>query len=202
MPKGHKSANPRKPKPSDVTAKYRKRLKRRIDKLEKLSGTAGARRNALMQQMQEYNDLLKQTYTSNPVERKQLFDELEKRVPAKSPRRARRSDKAFTRRRAEMNRIEKPGDTIRNKVFWQATKDLWRGAPRNERVDIIKRAYGTDTLQEAYDIVMEQHRKAITEMESMLAAYRKGELADTEGISADVEDPYNVIAPLLVFIRG
>lgn len=202
MPQGHKSAHPRKAKPSDVTAKYRKRLKRRIAKLEKLSGNAGARRNALLQQLQEYSDLLKQTYTTDPTERKQLFTELEERVPAKSPRRARRSDKAFTRRMTEMNRSDKPDDIIRNKVFWQATKDLWRGAPRNERVGIIKRAYGVDTLQEAYDIIMEQHSKAIDEMEKMLAAYRNGTLADSNMITADVEDPYNVIAPLMVFIRG
>lgn len=201
MPQGRKTANPRKPKPSDLTAKYRKRLKRRIARLDKLAETAGVRKTAILKQRAEYADMLAQTYQGDMSERRKYLAELEQIIPARSTARTKRSDAATIRRLREMNESQQMNDMIRVKVFWQATKDLWRGAPREERATIIKRAYGTNTLGEAYDIVMTTYRKQINDMETLMGAYDNGIMSDTMGLQADAMDPYDVLATMLVNIR-
>lgn len=201
MPQGHKTANPRKPKPSDLTAKYRKRLKRRIAKLDKLAETAGVRKTAILKQRAEYVDMLAQTYQGDMTERRKYLEELEQIIPARDTSRTKRSDAATIRRLRDMNESQQTGDMIRTKVFWQATKDLWRGAPREERAAIIKRAYGTNTLGEAYDIVMDTYRKQINEMEKLMGAYDNGTMYDTLGLQADAMSPYDVLSTMLVNIR-
>lgn len=201
MPQGHKTANPRKPKPSDLTAKYRKRLKRRIARLDKLAENAGVRKTALMKQRAEYADMLAQTYQGDMSERRKYLKELERVIPARNASRTKRSDAATMRRLREMNESGQMSDMIRIKVFWQATKDLWRGAPREDRASIIKRAYGTNTLGEAYDIVMDIYRMQISDMEYNMQAYDNGVMTDTMRVQADVMSPYDVLSTMLVNIR-
>lgn len=197
MPQGIKSAHPRKSRPSDETAKYRKRLKRRIAKLEKAEKGAGAKRKAIAAQKRKLQDMLKETYGKRGNELKNTLHEIDKAVPSGRGR-SRRSDKAFKRKLNQMNQNKTNEDLVNSKVFWQVTKDVWVGAPREKRAELIKKAYGVDTLQEAYQIVMDSTVDARREMMAQLSAYDShGRMSSTDLLVADAEDPYEVVKPLL-----
>lgn len=197
MPQGHKTSHPRKARPSDVTAKYRKRLKRRIAKLEKMETTAGSKRKIIMAQKRKMQDLLKETYGVRGEELRKVLKTVEKAVPSARGR-VRRSDTAFKRRLNEMGQNKTNEDLVNSKVFWQATKDVWLGAPREERAALIKKAYGVDTLQEAFNLVMDVTREQRKQMMDQLGVYDSdGRMSSTDLLVADAEDPYDVIKPLL-----
>lgn len=210
MPSGIRSANPRKAKPSDITAKYRKRLKRRIAHIEKLANNTGAsRKNALNQQINNLNDLLKETYSPmSKEERAELFKNIEKLSPARNANREKRLNRIFMRELslASTNNISKlfPDSLegqIRTKVFWQSTKMMWLGGSRKDREKAILRGFGVDTLEEAYRITQEDNEELIQQILNEARAFSKGDIENSDDMNVEADEAYKSYGYLLAMVK-
>lgn len=210
MPSGIRSANPRKAKPSDITAKYRKRLKRRIAHIDKIAENATeSRKNALIQQSNNLRGLLKDTYAPMTKEEKTaLFKNIEKTIPARNANREKRLNRNFMRQlklgvtgedsMLANNVLE---SQIRTKVFWQATKMLWLGGSRKDREKAILKGYGVDTLEEAYRITQENNEELIQQMINEGLATSKGDVNNSDDITAEADEAYKSYGYLLAMIK-
>lgn len=210
MPSGIRSANPRKAKPSDITAKYRKRLKRRIAHIDKISENAAiTRKNALIQQSNNLRGLLKDTYAPmTKEERTELFRTIEKTIPARNANREKRLNRNFMRQlklgvtgedsMLSNNILE---SQIRTKVFWQATKMLWLGGGRKDREKAILKGYGVDTLEEAYRITQENNEELIQQMINEGLATSKGDVNNSDDITAEADESYKSYGYLLAMVK-
>lgn len=210
MPSGIRSANPRKAKPSDVTAKYRKRLKRRIAHIDKIVENATAsRKNALIQQSNNLKGLLKDTYAPMTKEEKtELFRHIEKTIPARNANREKRLNRNFMRQLKlgvtgkdsilANNVLE---SQIRTKVFWQATKMLWLGGSRKDRERAILKGYGVDTLEEAYRITQENNEELIQQIINEALSTIKGNVNNSDDITAEADEAYKSYGYLLAMIK-
>lgn len=210
MPSGIRSANPRKAKPSDITAKYRKRLKRRIAHIDKISENATiTRKNALIQQSNNLRGLLKDTYAPmTKEERTELFRTIEKTIPARNANREKRLNRNFMRQlklgvtgedsMLSNNILE---SQIRTKVFWQATKMLWLGGSRKDREKAILKGYGVDTLEEAYRITQENNEELIQQMINEGLATSKGDVNNSDDITAEADESYKSYGYLLAMVK-
>lgn len=210
MPSGIRSANPRKAKPSDITAKYRKRLKRRIAHIDKIMENATvSRKNALIQQSNNLKGLLKDTYAPMTKEEKtELFKNIEKTIPARNANREKRLNRNFMRQlklgvtgedtMLANNVLE---SQIRTKVFWQATKMLWLGGRRKDRERAILKGYGVDTLEEAYRITQENNEELIQQMINEGLATSKGDVNDSDDITAEADEAYKSYGYLLAMVK-
>lgn len=210
MPSGIRSATPRKPRPSDVTAKYRKRLKRRIAHIEKaMDSVSSARKNALEQQVTNLNSMLRETYQPMTKDEKAaLFRQIEKTAPARNANREKRLNRVF------MHQI-KLGVTgedstlanntmeaqIRTKVFWQATKMLWLGGSRKDREAAILKGYGVNTLEEAYRITQENNEELIQQMINEANATVKGDINNSDDMTAEADEAYKSYGYLLAMVK-
>lgn len=210
MPSGIRSANPRKAKPSDITAKYRKRLKRRIAHIDKIVENATvSRKNALIQQSNNLRGLLKDTYAPMTKEEKtELFRNIEKTIPARNANREKRLNRNFMRQLKlgvtgedtilANNVLE---SQIRTKVFWQATKMLWLGGSRKDRERAILKGYGVDTLEEAYRITQENNEELIQQMINEGLATSKGDVNNSDDITAEADEAYKSYGYLLAMVK-
>lgn len=210
MPSGIRSANPRKAKPSDITAKYRKRLKRRIAHIDKIAENAtSSRKNALIQQSNNLRGLLKDTYAPMTKEEKtELFRYIEKTTPARNANREKRLNRNFMRQlklgvtgedsMLANNVLE---SQIRTKVFWQATKMLWLGGSRKDRERAILKGYGVDTLEEAYRITQENNEELIQQMINEGLATSKGDVNNSDDITAEADESYKSYGYLLAMVK-
>lgn len=210
MPSGIRSANPRKAKPSDITAKYRKRLKRRIAHIDKIAENATvSRKNALIQQSNNLRGLLKDTYAPMTKEEKiELFRNIEKTIPARNANREKRLNRNFMRQlklgvtgedsMLANNVLE---SQIRTKVFWQATKMLWLGGSRKDRERAILKGYGVDTLEEAYRITQENNEELIQQMINEGLATSKGNVNNSDDITAEADEAYKSYGYLLAMVK-
>lgn len=210
MPSGIRSANPRKAKPSDITAKYRKRLKRRIAHIDKIAENATtSRKNALTQQSNNLRGLLKDTYAPMTKEEKtELFRNIEKTIPARNANREKRLNRNFMRQlklgvtgedtMLANNVLE---SQIRTKVFWQATKMLWLGGSRKDRERAILKGYGVDTLEEAYRITQENNEELIQQMINEGLATSKGDVNNSDDITAEADEAYKSYGYLLAMVK-
>ena len=210
MPSGIRSANPRKPRPSDVTAKYRKRLKRRIAHIEKtMDSVSSIRKNALEQQVTNLNSMLRETY--QPItkdEKAELFRQIEKTTPARNANREKRLNRVFMRQiklgvtgedsTLANNTMEAQ---IRTKVFWQATKMLWLGGSRKDREKAILKGYGVDTLEEAYRITQENNEELIQQMINEANASAKGDINNSDDMTAEADEAYKSYGYLLAMVK-
>lgn len=210
MPSGIRSANPRKAKPSDITAKYRKRLKRRIAHIDKIVENATvSRKNTLIQQSNNLRGLLKDTYAPMTKEEKtELFRNIEKIIPARNANREKRLNRNFMRQlklgvtgedtMLANNVLE---SQIRTKVFWQATKMLWLGGSRKDRERAILKGYGVDTLEEAYRITQENNEELIQQMINEGLATSKGDVNNSDDITAEADEAYKSYGYLLAMVK-
>lgn len=210
MPSGIRSANPRKAKPSDITAKYRKRLKRRIAHIDKIAENATeSRKNALIQQSNNLRGLLKDTYAPMTKEEKiELFRNIEKTTPARNANREKRLNRNFMQQlklgvtgedtMLANNVLE---SQIRTKVFWQATKMLWLGGSRKDREKAILKGYGVDTLEEAYRITQENNEELIQQMINEGLATIKGDVNNSDDITAEADEAYKSYGYLLAMVK-
>lgn len=210
MPSGIRSANPRKPKPSDVTAKYRKRLKRRIAHIEKtMDSVSSTRKNALEQQVTNLNSMLRETYQPMTKDEKaELFRQIEKTIPARNANREKRLNRVFMRQiklgvtgedsTLANNTMEAQ---IRTKVFWQATKMLWLGGSRKDREKAILKGYGVDTLEEAYRITQENNEELIQQMINEANASAKGNINNSDDMTAEADEAYKSYGYLLAMVK-
>lgn len=210
MPSGIRSANPRKPKPSDVTAKYRKRIKRRIAHIEKtMDSVSSIRKNALEQQVTNLNSMLRETYQPMTKDEKaELFRQIEKTTPARNANREKRLNRVFMRQiklgvtgedsTLANNTMEAQ---IRTKVFWQATKMLWLGGSRKDREKAILKGYGVDTLEEAYRITQENNEELIQQMINEANASAKGNINNSDDMTAEADEAYKSYGYLLAMVK-
>lgn len=210
MPSGIRSANPRKPKPSDVTAKYRKRLKRRIAHIEKaMDSVSSTRKNALEQQVTNLNSMLRETYQPMTKDEKaELFRQIEKTTPARNANREKRLNRVFMRQiklgvtgedsTLANNTMEAQ---IRTKVFWQATKMLWLGGSRKDREKAILKGYGVNTLEEAYRITQENNEELIQQMINEANAAVKGDINNSDDMTAEADEAYKSYGYLLAMVK-
>lgn len=210
MPSGIRSATPRKPKPSDVTAKYRKRLKRRIAHIEKtMDSVSSTRKNALEQQVTNLNSMLRETYQPMTKDEKaELFRQIEKTTPARNANREKRLNRVFMRQIKlgvtgedsilANNTMEAQ---IRTKVFWQATKMLWLGGSRKDREKAILKGYGVDTLEEAYRITQENNEELIQQMINEANASAKGNINNSDDMTAEADEAYKSYGYLLAMVK-
>lgn len=210
MPSGIRSANPRKAKPSDITAKYRKRLKRRIAHIDKIAENATiTRKSDLIQQSNNLRGLLKDTYAPmTKEERTELFRTIEKTTPARNANREKRLNRNFMRQlklgvtgedsMLANNVLE---SQIRTKVFWQATKMLWLGGSRKDRERAILKGYGVDTLEEAYRITQENNEELIQQMINEGLATSKGNVNNSDDITAEADEAYKSYGYLLAMVK-
>lgn len=210
MPSGIRSAHPRKAKPSDVTAKYRKRLKRRIAHIEKtIDNVSSTRKGALEQQITNLNSMLRETYQPMTKDEKaELFRQIEKTTPARNANREKRLNRNFMRQlklgvtgedsNLANNNLEAQ---IRTKVFWQATKMLWLGGSRKDREKAILKGYGVDTLEEAYRITQENNEELIQQMINEANASAKGDINNTDDMTAEADEAYKSYGYLLAMVK-
>lgn len=210
MPSGIRSAHPRKAKPSDVTAKYRKRLKRRIAHIEKtIDNVSSTRKGALEQQVTNLNSMLRETYQPMTKDEKaELFRQIEKTTPARNANREKRLNRNFMRQlklgvtgedsNLANNNLEAQ---IRTKVFWQATKMLWLGGSRKDREKAILKGYGVDTLEEAYRITQENNEELIQQMINEANASAKGDINNTDDMTAEADEAYKSYGYLLAMVK-
>lgn len=210
MPSGIRSAHPRKAKPSDVTAKYRKRLKRRIAHIEKtMDSVSSTRKNALEQQVTNLNSMLRETYQPMTKDEKaELFRQIEKTTPARNANREKRLNRVFMRQiklgvtgedsNLANNTMEAQ---IRTKVFWQATKMLWLGGSRKDREKAILKGYGVDTLEEAYRITQENNEELIQQMINESNASTKGNINNSDDMTAEADEAYKSYGYLLAMVK-
>lgn len=210
MPSGIRSAHPRKAKPSDVTAKYRKRLKRRIAHIEKtMDSVSSTRKNALEQQVTNLNSMLRETYQPMTKDEKaELFRQIEKTTPARNANREKRLNRVFMRQiklgvtgedsNLANNTMEAQ---IRTKVFWQATKMLWLGGSRKDREKAILKGYGVDTLEEAYRITQENNEELIQQMINEANASAKGNINNSDDMTAEADEAYKSYGYLLAMVK-
>lgn len=210
MPSGIRSAHPRKAKPSDVTAKYRKRLKRRIAHIEKMMDSVSSTyKNALEQQVTNLNSMLRETYQPMTKDEKaELFRQIEKTAPARNANREKRLNRFFMRQIKlgvtgedsilANNTMEAQ---IRTKVFWQATKMLWLGGSRKDREKAILKGYGVDTLEEAYRITQENNEELIQQMINEANASIKGNINNSDDMIAEADEAYKSYGYLLAMVK-
>lgn len=210
MPSGIRSANPRKPKPSDVTAKYRKRLKRRIAHIEKtMDSVSSIRKNALEQQVTNLNSMLRETYQPMTKDEKaELFKQIEKTTPARNANREKRLNRVFMHQlklgvtgedsTLANNTMEAQ---IRTKVFWQATKMIWLGGSRKDREKAILKGYGVDTIEEAYRITQENNEELIQQMINEANASAKGDINNSDDMTAEADEAYKSYGYLLAMVK-
>lgn len=210
MPSGIRSAHPRKAKPSDVTAKYRKRLKRRIAHIEKtMDNVSSIRKNALEQQVTNLNSMLRETYQPMTKDEKaELFRQIEKTIPARNANREKRLNRVFMRQiklgvtgedsTLANNTMEAQ---IRTKVFWQATKMLWLGGSRKDREKAILKGYGVDTIEEAYRITQENNEELIQQMINEANASAKGDINNSDDMTAEADEAYKSYGYLLAMVK-
>lgn len=210
MPSGIRSAHPRKARPSDITAKYRKRLKRRIAHIEKtIDNVSSTRKGALEQQVTNLNSMLRETYQPMTKDEKaELFRQIEKTAPARNANREKRLNRTFMRQlklgvtgedsNLANNTLEAQ---IRTKVFWQATKMLWLGGSRKDREKAILKGYGVDTLEEAYRITQENNEELIQQMINEANAAVKGDINDSDNMTAEADEAYKSYGYLLAMVK-
>lgn len=210
MPSGIRSAHPRKARPSDVTAKYRKRLKRRIAHIEKtMDNVSSIRKNALEQQVINLNSMLRETYQPMTKDEKAaLFRQIEKTIPARNANREKRLNRVFMRQiklgvtgedsTLANNTMEAQ---IRTKVFWQATKMLWLGGSRKDREKAILKGYGVDTIEEAYRITQENNEELIQQMINEANASAKGDINNSDDMTAEADEAYKSYGYLLAMVK-
>lgn len=210
MPSGHKSATPRKPRPSDITAKYRKRIKRRIAHIEKMLNSASStRKNALEQQIINLNSMLRETYqTMSKEARTDLFNRIEKTTPARNANREKRLNRIFMRELslASTNNISKLSSDslegqIRTKVFWQSTKMMWIGGSRKNREKAILKGFGVDTLEEAYNITQANNEELIQQILNEARASSTGDIENSDDMSAEADEAYTSYGYLLAMVK-
>lgn len=210
MPSGIRSAHPRKARPSDVTAKYRKRLKRRIAHIEKaMDNVSSIRKNTLEQQVTNLNSMLRETYQPMTKDEKaELFRQIEKTIPARNANCEKRLNRVFMRQIKlgvtgedsilANNTMEAQ---IRTKVFWQATKMLWLGGSRKDREKAILKGYGVDTIEEAYRITQENNEELIQQMINEANASAKGDINNSDDMTAEADEAYKSYGYLLAMVK-
>ena len=73
------------------------------------------------------------------------------------------------------------------RIFWMSTQKIWRGDKPEERYEHIKQALGVRTVEEAFNIVMEQNERAIDSAIKAEAPIRST-IEDMQDETADIAE--------------
>lgn len=144
--------------------KIRKQTRRAIERLEKFSEETKdmRKRHAAKQQLTQLQAKLDQTYAgkrSRTYSQKALSTAQKlKTTKHQTLKELRTSSYDF---KSELNKASRGGVSLlgekgqlKVQMFYRATQNAWQGMPNNEREQAIKDALGVDSLEQAYNKVM------------------------------------------------
>lgn len=144
--------------------KIRKRTRRAIDRLNKISETTTdmRQRHAAKQQLTQLQAQLEQTYAGKRTRTysakaisagRSLRDE---RVGSIKELKQGVYDFKKEMNKASRGKVSMLGaqGQLKTQMFYRATQNAWQGRPNTEREQAIKDALGVDTLEQAYTKVM------------------------------------------------
>lgn len=181
---------PRARKQADILTAKRKRVKRAINTIRKsiTPGMPESERHARMMYVQRLETNLKQTYVGR-VQNKQLRVEAYARAMENADKLVRQAEtvkggggkrgeqrRSFNIFRQEMRVASKGmssalGDLGREKVkiFWRYTQNIWQrpDVPPENRLEVIMKAYGANSLSELFDTIMQRNEKVLEYVKNM-----------------------------------
>lgn len=181
---------PRARKQADILTAKRKRVKRAINTIRKsiTPGMPESERHARMVYVQRLETNLKQTYVGR-VQNKQLRVEAYARAMENADKLVRQAEtvkggggkrgeqrRSFNIFRQEMRVASKGmssalGDLGREKVkiFWRYTQNIWQrpDVPPENRLEVIMKAYGANSLSELFDTIMQRNEKVLEYVKNM-----------------------------------
>lgn len=181
---------PRARKQADILTAKRKRVRRAISTIR--SGITPqmpeSERHARMMYAQRLETGLKQTYVGR-VQNRQLRVEAYARAMENADKLARQAEtvkggggkrgerrRSFNIFRQEMRMASKGvpsalGDLGREKVkiFWRYTQNVWQrpNIPSENRLEVIMKAYGANSLSELFDTIMQRNAKVLEYVKNM-----------------------------------
>lgn len=181
---------PRARKQADILTAKRKRVQRAINTIRKsiTPGMPESERHARMMYVQRLETNLKQTYVGR-VQNKQLRVEAYARAMENADKLVRQAEtvkggggkrgeqrRSFNIFRQEMRVASKGmpsalGDLGREKVkiFWRYTQNIWQrpDVPPENRLEVIMKAYGANSLSELFDTIMQRNEKVLEYVKNM-----------------------------------
>ena len=191
-------------KQSIKLAALRRRAKGEIRRLGsdiKKAGAGSARARALQAQQDKIRAVMHDTYMGRqpPRERvakaEQAGRELEGLIGRKGARGRAAAQERANRVAWQQITVERRGGESAiyggrlgrmrgEQIFWASTRDIWTGADPKDRLKVVMDALGTDSIEEAFDLVLSQSSEAITA--AMDAA--DGDFADAAAYDARDSD--------------
>lgn len=204
---------PRARKQADILTAKRKRVRRAINTIRKSVTTRmpESERHARMMYVQRLETGLKQTYVGR-IQNKQLRAEAYARAMENVAKLARQAEtvkggggkrgerrRSFNIFRYEMRMASKGlpsavGDLGREKVkiFWRYTQNIWQrpDVPPENRLEIVMKAYGANSLGELFDTIMQRNEKVLEYVKNM--KMHTGDLEDY--MDADGGSPIWLVA--------
>lgn len=151
---------------SDDVYNARRRAKRYVVSLEKRlkNTTSGVEKRALKSYIKNLNRVIQATYRGSGKNIEKNVDVLREQT-ARGKTGISRSNYIFqqqigTASRGGKTTLGKYG-AEKTKIFYAATIRLWQGAPVQERNKRIMAALGTDSLAEAFDLVLRKNKEAL-----------------------------------------
>lgn len=190
---------PRPRKAADVLTAKRKRVRRAINTIRKsiVEGMPESERRARTVYVQRLETELKKTYvgrirnkqmrTDAYARANEIADALTNQAVTVKGGGGRRGEqrRAFNIFRQEMRLASKGAPSAlgefgreKVKIFWRYTQNIWQrpDVPPDKRLEAVMKAYGTTSLSELFEIIMERNEKALEYMRNMKAHI--GELED------------------------
>lgn len=181
---------PRARKQADVLSAKRKRVQRAINTIRKsITGTMPeSERRARTAYVQRLETQLKQTYvgrirhdalrTEAYARANEAADMLTRQVATVRGGGGKRGERrrSFNIFRQEMRLASKGvpsalGDLGREKVkiFWRYTQNIWQrpDVPPENRLEVIMKAYGANSLSELFDTIMQRNEKVLEYIKNM-----------------------------------
>lgn len=155
---------------SDETYNVRRRAKRYVASLEReiAKTQSAAGRRALRKYARNITRQMKRTYRGsgyNVAKATQVLVELIARKTGMTGQS--RANYVFRQQLAIASRGGKSSigggymGQAKTKIFYRATQRFWEGAPAKDRNKLIMAALGTDSLAEAFDMVMARQKLAV-----------------------------------------
>lgn len=160
----------RKRRKSDETYNVRRRAKHYVASLEReiTKTQSAAGRRALRKYARNITRQIQRTYRGSGysiAKATQVLDELIASRTGKTGQS--RANYVFRQQVGMASRGEKSSigsgylGQAKTKIFYRATQRFWEGAPAKDRNKLIMAALGTDSLAEAFDMVMARQKLAI-----------------------------------------
>lgn len=195
---------------SDEVYNARRRAKRLMARMAKedTSGMSAQQKAARLDYMRSVQEQVVKSYDtsrkqSNEVSRQQARESAAKAASrldkmTAAPRAAKtavdRSNLMF-KRQLNLARIGAPSTLGKHgeqavTIFYAATKKIWRGKNPAKRNELIMKALGAETIEEAYKLVLSKNVGAFR----ALVSYAGGDTSYVAGFTDENEDFYNEVS--------